>query len=129
MTPLRPYFERYMDAYLACDPGKFGGFFDFPCLIVDSRGDHILSDLHDLEDYERPFLEHLKDKGLSAIEYEELAARQVNESDCFCTNRYRIFGRDRQLIGDMEYHYFLAGTTGDWHIKFARMGQLRHWTT
>ncbi len=127
MAPIRPFFDRYMEAYLAGDPSGFSDFFDFPCLIVDSKGDHVICGEHDIETYERPFLASLRSSGLEEIEYEQLAAQEVNQSDCFCTNRYKVLAAERRLIGDMEYHYYLVRTGDEWRIKFARMGQLHCW--
>ena len=127
MAPVRPFFDHYMDAYLKCDPTAFGGFFDYPCLIVDSNGDHVIRNERDIEDYERPFVASLRASGLKGIEYEALKTQEINRSECFCTNRYKVLGADEQLIGDMEYHYFLVHSSGAWRIKFARMGQLHYW--
>jgi len=127
MAPRRPFFERYMDAYLKRDPKAFSGFFDFPCMIIDSAGDHVIRDELGIENYERPFVTALHDRGLKEVEFDELSVQEINESECFCTNRYRILGADKELIGDMEYHYFLVRAGDNWRIKFARMGQVHHW--
>ena len=127
MAPVRPFFDLYMDAYLKCDPTAFGDFFDYPCLIVDSKGDHVIRNEQDVEDYERPFVASLRSDGLAGIEFEALSVQEVDQSECFCTNRYRILDGDDRLIGDMEYHYFLVRIEEAWRIKFARMGRLHYW--
>jgi len=127
MAPRRPFFERYMDAYLKRDPKAFAEFFGYPCLIVDDAGDHVICDETGIENYERPFVAGLHDSGVEEIEFEELSAQEIKESECFCTNRFRILGADKKLIGDMEYHYFLIRADGKWRIKFARMGRVHHW--
>ncbi len=97
MVPVRPFFELYMEAYLECDPKAFSGFFDYPCLIVDSNGDHVIRDDHDIEEYGREFVSSLRRDGLKEIEFDELSAQEINQSECFCTNRYKVFGTDKQL--------------------------------
>ena len=127
MAPVRPFFELYTEAYLKCDAKAFSGFFDYPCLIVDSNGDHIIRDDRDIEEYGSEFVASLRRNDLKEIEFEELNAQEINQSECFCTNRYKVFGPEKQLIGDMEYHYFLVRSDDKWRIKFARMGQLHYW--
>ena len=127
MAPVRPFFDRYMDAYLKCDPKAFSDFFDYPCLIVDSNGNHVIRHDHDIENYVRPFVAFLRSSGLKEIEFDQLSAQEINQSECFCTNRYKILKADKKLIGDMEYHYFLVRADDKWRIKFARMGHLHYW--
>ncbi len=121
------FFDRYARAYLAGDPTVFTDFFDFPCLIVDSNGDHVLREEHDLEDYERAFVASLKKDGVRKIEVESLREIALGGAEALCSNRYRVLASDRRLIGDMEYHYVLQGRDGRWRIKFARMGTLHDW--
>ena len=128
VEPIGAFFHRYTRAYLACDPTAFAPFFDLPCLIVDSNGDHVLCNESDLEDYERAFVAQLKEDGLREIEVERLREIAFGENEAFCSNRYRVMADEGRLIGDMEYHYVLQAQGERWRIKFARMGTLHHWT-
>ncbi len=128
MQSIASFFERYASSYLACDATVFAEFFDFPCLIVDSNGDHILRSEQDLENYERAFVTSLKESGVCEIETERLRETALGPTEAFCSNRYRVMASERQLIGDMEYHYVLQARTNRWRIKFARMGTLHSWT-
>ena len=121
------FFEKYMNAYLTHEPSAFSEFFSLPCLIVDSNGDHVVASSHDVERYFQPFVDGLKAAGLREIDFDIEAVRRVNDSECFCTNRYRIYASQRRLIGDMEYHYYLVRNAASWQIKFSRMGETRYW--
>ncbi len=127
MEPIASFFDRYARAYLAGDPTVFTDFFDFPCLIVDSNGDHVLGGDRDLEDYERAFVASLKEYGVREIEIERLREIALGQAEAVCSNRYRVLAPDQRLIGDMEYHYMLQACAGRWRIKFARMGTLHYW--
>lgn len=129
MQSIASFFDRYARAYLACDATIFAEFFDFPCLIVDSNGDHILRSEQDLENYERNFVTSLKESGVREIEIERLRETAFGPVEAFCSNRYRVMASGGRLIGDMEYHYVLQARTKRWRIKFARMGTLHSWTS
>ena len=129
MQSIASFFDRYVSAYLACDATVFAEFFDFPCLIVDSNGDHILRSEQDLENYERNFVTSLKESGVREIETERLREIAFGPAEAFCSNRYRVMASGGRLIGDMEYHYVLQARMDRWRIKFARMGTLHSWTS
>lgn len=127
MKSVKIFFDNYMEAYLKCDPSVFAEFFSYPSMIVDSDGDHVIQGESDIEAYERTFVAELKEDGLRQIEYDTINLSMIGEFECFCTNRYKIIDVDEKLIGDMEYHYYLIQSNGNWQIKFARMGHVHYW--
>jgi hypothetical protein len=118
-----------MDAYLRLDPTDFARFYDFPALVSDAAGDHVMSESGDVESYMRPFIAALREEGLVGIAFEMLASRRLGEADWVCTNRYRITADGERLIGDMEYHYVLVRKANGWRMKFARIGTVHDWST
>lgn len=128
MLTLQSFFRAYMNAYLRLDPTDFARFYDFPALVSDAAGDHVMCDAGDVATYMRPFIAALRGDGLRDIAFETLASHDLGAANSVATNRYRITAEDQRMIGDMEFHYFLVRADEGWRMKFARIGRIHDWS-
>ena len=121
------FFRLYADAYLTFDADALLRFYDFPSIIVDNQGDHLIVQKADLLDYMRPFLGLLEDNDLGRIDPEMSATASLDEESLFASVRYRFLSRRQLMLGDFVGHYVLTARDGDWCIKFAKVGQIYSW--
>lgn len=120
------FFKGYAQAYLDFSADSLVRFFNFPSLIHDQAGIHLLKNGKELELYERNFLENLKQRKITRIVNEllecEFSQQLSNAVDCKLS--YKLFDVDNQLTMDFDYSYSLVkGET--WKILFARLGKVR----
>lgn len=126
MSEISVLFKEYAQSYLAFDANVLVKFFNFPSLIHDLSGIHLLKNENDLKIYEQNFLENLKQSKISRIENEvleyDLSKQLSNAIGCKLT--YKLFDVNDQLIMDFDYSYSLIKNE-TWKILFARLGTVR----
>lgn len=122
------FFKEYAQAYLAFDTNALVRFFNFPCLIHDLSGIHLLKNENDLKIYEKNFLDNLKQRKTAKIENElleyDLSQQLPNAIGCKLT--YKLFDIHNQLIMDFDYTYSLVKNEV-LLILFARLGTVRRY--
>jgi|SRR5688572_6409482 len=126
ISEISVFFKEYAKAYLAFDADVLVKFFNFPNLIHDLSGIHLLKNEDDLRIYEKNFLENLKQRKTARIENEvleyDLSPQLPNAIGCKIA--YKLFDIDGQLIVDFDYTYSLVKNE-TWKILFARLGEVR----
>ncbi len=124
-SEINMFFKEYAQACLVFDADALVKFFNFPCLIHDLSGIHLLKNENDLKTYEKNFLENLKQRKTVKIENEllEYDVSQQLPNAVGCKVAYKLFDANNQLIVDFDYTYSLV-KNGKWKILFARLGKV-----
>ena len=126
ISEINAFFKEYAQAYLAFNSNMLTKFFNFPSIIHDLSGVHLLKNAGDLKIYEELFLENLEQKKIVKIENELLAYdfSQQLPNAIACKLAYKLFDVNNQLIIDFDYAYSLIKNEV-WQILFARLGAVR----
>jgi hypothetical protein len=126
ISEINIFFEEYAQTYLTFDADGLVKFFNFPSLIHDLSGVHLLKDENDLKIYEKNFLDNLKQRKIEKIKKEllEHSFTQQLPNGIGCKIAYKLFDKNDQLIFDFDYTYSLVKNEA-WKILFARLGAVR----
>lgn len=126
IAEIKIFFNEYAKTYLTFDANALIKFFNFPSLIHDLSGIHLLKNANDLVMYEKKFLENLQQQQTTRVENTLLAydLSQQLPNAIGCKVAYKLFDVAGQLILDLDYTYSLVKNE-IWQILFARLGEIR----